>query len=379
LNNIYFYDNFSSSYNRFGNLVSERLLKLNKDIRVFYIHDNYDNGIVTIQRKDAKRLIAIDKNKVINFVRKYPPHCFLSFSFRIPDVYWTLFFNNLLIPTYQVQHGLYVDNYKRSVGFLLLEIKRVFSYLHYLIRISKLVENKRQTLGSLIKKDIDISIVNSEIDKKIRSKNVIVWGEYWKSWFKNQLGYTDSTLFHICGSFDFALLNSPDNLIENDESSITYICQTLVEDGRLNKKYFEVFILNLINLIERSEQNVYIKYHPRSDKSLYERLGGYKNVVFTTKYPLSTVYIGHYSSLLTVGSHMNKDIIFIEFPSHPTPSAFQHMTKNIIQYNHTINVLDLLKNDIDPNYYYEYREDPHGEIARILTSDILRAENSLTP
>jgi hypothetical protein len=368
--NIYFYDNFSSSYNRFGNPVTERLLKLNKDIRVFYIHDNYDNGIVTIQRQDANRLITIDKNEVITFVRKYPPHCFLSFSFRIPDVYWTLFFNNLLIPTYQVQHGLYVNNYKRSMAFLLLEIKRVFSYLHYLTRISKLVENKRQTLGSLIKKDVKIPIANSEIDEKIRSKNLIVWGEYWMTWFKNEHGYTDSTLFHICGSFDFALLNSPDNLIENDKSSITYICQTLVEDGRLNVKYFEVFISNLADLIERSKQTVYIKYHPRSDKNLYARLRGYKNVVFTTKYPFSKVYIGHYSSLLTVGSHMKKDIIFVEFPSHPTPPAFQHMTKNIIQYTDSIKVVDLVKNNFDPNYYYEYMEDPFGEIARILIAEL---------
>ena len=368
--NIYFYDNFSSSYNRFGNPVTERLLKLNKNIRVFYIHDNYDNGIVTIQRKDAKRLIAIDKNEVTNYVRKHPPICFLSFSFRIPDVYWTLFFNNLSVPTYQVQHGLYVDNYKRSMTFLLVEIKRVFSYLHYLIRISKLVENQIQTLGSLIKKDVNISINNSEIDEKIRSKNLIIWGEYWKDWFKNQHGYTDSTLFHICGSFDFALLNSPDNLIEDDENSITYICQTLVEDGRLSEKYFEVFISNLSDLIERSDQTIYIKYHPRSDKRLYSNLGGYKNVVFTKKYPFSNVYIGHYSSLLTVGSHMRKDIIFVEFPGHPTPTAFQHMTKNIIQYNDTISMLDLKKNDIDPNYYYEYREDPFGEVARFITSDL---------
>ena len=368
--NIYFYDNFSSSYNRFGNPISERLLNLSNNIRVFYIHDNYDKGEVVILPKYTKRLLTIDSNKVIHYIKKYPPSCFLSFSFRIPDVYWTLFFNNLSIPTFQVQHGLYVDNYKRSVKFLLLEVKRVISYLHYLYSISKLVKNKKQTLGSLIKKDVNIPVENSEIDQNIRSKNLILWGSYWKSWFKDNYGYTNSTLYHICGSFDFNLLNLPDKLIKGNESSITYICQTLVEDGRLKRELFEVFMSNFIDLVEHIDQTIYIKYHPRSDRDLYSRLKGFKNVEFTEKYPFSQIYIGHYSSLLTLASHMKKDIIFVEFPGHPTPAAFQHMTKNIVSYSDSINVSSLKKNDIDPNYYYEYRQDPFGEIARYLIGEI---------
>lgn len=368
--NIYFYDNFSNSYNRFGNNITNRLLKNYTDVKVFYIHDNYDKGVVNIDENHPDRHTVIPASQVKEFVKKYKPASFLSFSYRIPDVYWTLFFNNLGVPTFQVQHGLYVDNYKRSASFVFKEIRRVFSYLCYLLKIAVQVRNRKDTLGSLINKDIRVSIDSLKIDSSIKSKNLIIWGEWWKEWFKETLGYNEQTKYHICGSFDFALLKEPEKLDRSDKDSITYVCQTLVEDGRLNPRYFSEFISVFESVVAKTEKRVFIKYHPRSDKSLYSGLEKYRNVTFTTLYPFSQLYIGHYSSLLTISSYMKKRIVLVEFPGHPTPKQFLHMTDEVIPHYQKIDINKTSNYSIDTEYYYKFLADPYLMISKTLGKNL---------
>ena len=64
------------------------------------------------------------------------------------------------------------------------------------------------------------------------------------------------------------MLESNKQIINQEkEDAVCYICQTLVEDGRLSKKDFDEFLLAMYNSLE-PEQALYLKLHPRSKHEL---------------------------------------------------------------------------------------------------------------
>jgi hypothetical protein len=169
----------------------------------------------------------------------------------------------------------------------------------------------------------------------------------------------------VCGGFDFELLNKQDKLINPERESVIYICQTLVEDGRLEPKMFESYLERLHRCAQNFEGDFYLKLHPRSDLSLYAKFQELDNVIITHKFPIGDIYISHYSTLLSVSVYLKKKILLVQFPGHDVPEAFEHMAKNVINYDEEINLNEIEGfTSIDTDYYYKYHEEPYGEIAK---------------
>lgn len=373
--NIYFYDNFSSSFNRFGNPISRNIIKENKNVNIIYIHDNYDRGQIELGNDLETNVLIVNSGKVLDVINTYPPDLFICFGqpTRIPDAYWTLYFNIISVPTYRVQHGLYIENYERDYSFFLKEIPRVVSYLKYLYKIIKICNFKINSARVLISSQVKFlnRTDSQQVDQRLGSNHVFVWGKYWENWFRNFPFYSNETNFYTCGSFDFKLLNDDTKLIKDNEDSVTYICQTLVEDGRLKLEYLNKFLNQLKKFAETIDGTLYLKLHPRSNESYYKSLSKLKNVEITTKFPISNLYISHYSTILTISALLKKEILLVKFPKHDIPKEFQHMTKNVISFDSPIEMEKLENNTgTDTEYYYSYVKDPHLFIAKKLLASL---------
>jgi len=221
----------------------------------------------------------------------------------------------------------------------------------------------------MVKKDISYEAKSKTIDEVTLSKNMILWGMHWKKWFADNLGYTDKTNYMVCGSFDFSILNS-DKLIDNDENSITYISQTIAEDGRIEIKYFEEFLDNLFKLANSINKTFYIKLHPRSNNLYYKRFEKLSNVIVTKDFPISNTYISHYSALLTVPVYLKKNIVLVEFPNHKIPEEYAYMSSNIIgHYDHISEENLKVDGSKDLSEFFEYHKDPFGRVAQFVTQE----------
>ena len=159
---------------------------------------------------------------------------------------------------------------------------------------------------------------------------VLVYGEFWKDYHFKNLGYSYEQQY-IVGAPDFTdipLLRE----VKTASKSICYIAQTLVEDGRLNRKKMLTFVDNLSHAIKENELNLYVRLHPRSDITLYKNLPD--NTVFTNKdFPKTEIYIGHYSSILSKATFLSNNIILVDFPGHEIPKYIETVSALSVEYN----------------------------------------------
>lgn len=373
MKNIYYYDNSAPPYEKLGNRISEMVVELKPDVNIFYIYDGYNKESVNLGDSYKNNVTILDSKKVFWNLRKYPADSFVCFGqpSRIPDAYWTLHFNKLNVPTIRVQHGLFIKEYIRTGGFFKSEVARSVYYGVYLILIflRSRFGLKKKTCFELINKQIKISNQeNVQVDNSIGSQYVITWGDYWKSWFQSYPYYNDDNKYLVCGGFDFELLDKPEKLIKPKRKSIIYICQTLIEDGRLEPEMFEAYLERLYKCAKDFDGDFYLKLHPRSDLDIYKEFQKLDNVIVTHKFPIGDIYISHYSTLLSVSVYLKKKVLLVKFPGHEIPEAFEHMAKNVINYEEEIILEDIEDfTSIDTDHFYKYHEDPYGEIAnRIL-------------
>ena len=85
-------------------------------------------------------------------------------------------------------------------------------------------------------------------------------------------------------------------------NNIYYICQTLVEDGRMDQSTFKKRVIYPLNEILKSVSNLSLCMHPRSNKSIYSDLLINKKIKidkFSYDYVNeSNIFLGHYSTII---------------------------------------------------------------------------------
>ena len=181
--------------------------------------------------------------------------------------------------------------------------------------------------------------------EKIRANRVFVFDDSWEEYYTLKYGYNKEQLIYI-GNPDLLLLKNVD--ISRKETSICYLCQSLVEDGRLEKDKYINFITKMVSFLP-SSQKLYIKLHPRSRMDNYLSIKENKNVVFTNDLPLCDFYIGHYTGLLATVKHISNNILIWLFPDHHTPKYFKKfgstVTNNYEELNNFMNGKIELKNN----------------------------------
>jgi len=374
--NIYLYEVHNQNFNRYVLEIVDRLIKLHANINVFLIKDVFINGPIKINSYCESQVSIISTKKLKKHVKLKRPNAFICFGYRIPDLYWTYFFKSKGAKTFQVQHGLYTNYFPKNILGYFSNLRRKLKYLYYFILLAIISRFNIKSLASILRKDFIFREFNAIINENLMSDHIFVWGEYWIKWYKQHLFYKSKKIkFSICGSFDLFLLKNKNNQIY-DEDSIAYICQTLVEDGRMTKKMFNEFLKNLEKFVLSNKIKLYIKIHPRSDLRLYRKIASHPSVELTKKIPITKRYIGHYSALLGICFRRDSAVLLVTFPGigHKIPTHFSDMASSIITYRDKIH-LDHFSNNTarigkDPSFYYLETADPYKKIAIEVINEI---------
>ena len=327
---------------------------------------------VTKMLPHNSQLIKIKKveyNELRKLFQEINPKCLLVMAQRIPDSVLIALANELGIQTFKFQHGLYIPFMKRKAKMFFKKIKKTYRFLLYTIVLAKTIKHP---IFSVVKKYFNIFIRGARITdyslplSKINANKVFVYGESWKEYHKDEFGYSKTQQI-IVGYPD--LINLPETKSTPKIDGVGYICQTLVEDGRMAREQMIEFIKVLAKSIGNSK--LYVILHPRSDMSIYQVLKDKDNVHFVKKdFPHCSKYIGHYSSLLAKAAYLTNDILLWKFNNHNEYPQYiinfaQCITADNKQLKEFIDSKNstYIKNDTLENYFFYDQENTYKKIA----------------
>ena len=325
----YFYDLNEVLIDRYPAKIANKIKELNpKSSFIFIYSEKYNDGEPEkIPNGSSSYYIPkLTKKILINLIENYPPHSLTTIAQRIPDMWVLSLFNHLNIETNIVQHGLWSDKLQR-ISFFSLLIQKFSKFLNY-FQYTKIIcsLNKipflytlKDLYDFLLKENKNIIETKYLDTEKIRANKVFAFDDSWEEYYTLKYGYDKEQLIYI-GNPDLLLLKNID--ISKKDTSICYLCQSLVEDGRLEKDNYIDFINKMVSFLP-SSQKLYFKLHPRSRMNNYSSIKENKNVVFTNDLPLCDFYIGHYTGLLATVKHISNNILIWLFSDHHTPEYFK--------------------------------------------------------
>lgn len=320
MKNIVFFDLNIIGISRYPLQIANEINKLSDRVFFYFLYEEDPSSRLSeilIKLPKNSKVIKIKKPNYIyikNLLVDINPISLLVMAQRIPDTAIISIANELNIDTYKFQHGLYIPFMKRSIGMFFSKIKKTFRYLKYSLVIAEAIkENKYKVLFDYI----DIFIKGKKLSSKllpydkINAQKVFVYGEYWKDYHIQEFMYRKEQQITV-GYPDLSQLDIIKKQFQ--ENAVCYICQSLVEDGRLSRDIMLEFMNILSNNI--GDKKLYLKLHPRSDISLYEIFKDNDNVVLTSDFPNCNKYIGHYSSLIAMSMYLTDSIFLWEFKNH---------------------------------------------------------------
>ena len=352
----YFYDLNEVLIDRYPSRIANKIRELDPNSSFIFIYSEKYNGDEPKKTPKGSKsyfIPSLNKKKLTKLIKKYPPYSLTTIAQRIPDMWVLSLFNSLKIKTNIVQHGLWSDKLERVSLFSLLiqKFSKFLNYLSYTKKISKLnnlpfLPILKDLYEFLLKENKTIIETRYLDTEKIRANRVFAFDDSWEEYYTLKYGYNKEQLIYI-GNPDLLLLKNVD--ISKKETSICYLCQSLVEDGRLEKDNYTNFITKMVSFLP-SSQKLYIKLHPRSRMDNYLSIKENKNVVFTNELPLCDFYIGHYTGLLATVKHISNNILIWLFSDHHTPEYFKKfgstVTNNYKELNNFMNGKIELKNDL---------------------------------
>lgn len=351
----YFYDLNEVLIDRYPAKIANKIKDLDSKSNFIFIYsEKYNDGEPEkIPNGSISYYIPkLSKEKIINLIENYPPHSLTTIAQRIPDMWMLSLFNHLNIKTNMVQHGLWSDKLQRIslLSLLIQKFSKFLSYFSYTKKISKLnnlpfLPILKDLYEFLLKENKTIVETRYLDTEKIRANRVFAFDDSWEEYYTLKYGYNKKQLIYI-GNPDLLLLKNID--ISKKETSICYLCQSLVEDGRLEKDKYVSFITKMVSFLPPS-QKLYIKLHPRSRMDNYLSIKETKNVIFTNDLPICDFYIGHYTGLLATVKHISNNILIWLFTDNHTPEYFKKfgsiVTNNFHELNNFMNGKIECKND----------------------------------
>ena len=372
----YFYD----LIDRYPAKIANKIRELDPNSSFIFIYsEKYNEDVPKKTPKGSKSYFipSLSKRVIMKLIKNYPPYSFTTIAQRIPDMWMLSLFNHFNIKTNILQHGLWSDKLVRISLFSLLiqKFSKFVHYISYTLKISKL--NNLPLLPILYdlyefllkenKTIIETKYLNSE---KIRANIVFAFDETWEHYYTKKYGYNKEQLIYV-GNPDLLLLKNVD--LSKKEASICYLCQSLVEDGRLEKDNYMYFLSKMVSFLP-SSQKLYIKLHPRSRMNNYLSIKDKENVIFTNDLPVCDFYIGHYTGLLATAKYISNNILIWLFSDHHTPEYFKKfgstVTNNYKELNNFMNGKIEAKNNLDQFSTTNFQNfDPINKIATNLLVD----------
>ena len=304
-----------------SNIANEMVKHFGENIEFYFLYEEDPNKKLKEVKKSLPKNSHLIKIKTVKYqylktlLQEINPKSLVVMAQRIPDNAIVAIANELGIKTFKFQHGLYIPHMKRNIALFIEKIRKTIRYMQYALVVA---EATRLPKIKALKDYIDVFIKGKNITKtslpldKINAKKVFVYGEYWKQYHKEHYGYSIDQQI-VVGYPDLMILEEIKK--KPQEDAICYICQTLVEDGRLSREQMLQFIDILSDAIE--DKKLYIKLHPRSDMSLYKKLQNKSNIIFLKNdFPYCKKYIGHYSSMLAIAMYLTDEVFLWKFEDH---------------------------------------------------------------
>lgn len=288
-----------------------------------------------------KKVSTVTRCALIMLLSRYNLKVLTVMAQRIPDTAFVLAAKELGVHTVMYQHGLYIPFIKRENSLFVNQIRKVFRFICYINAVSALInKNFFITLFNYIQVFLSgKNIKNTTLPYgKLNVERVLVYGNYWKQYHKDVFGYCIEQQ-NVVGYPELkSLTNDKENIAA---PGVCYIAQTLVEDGRLDREILIDFLERLALSCENSKQALTIKLHPRSDLEIYKCLQG--DIVFEmARFPISDIYIGHYSSLVAKAAFVTNNILLIDFPGHNIPEYIKSIASDRLFYNEVDKITDVL-------------------------------------
>ncbi len=313
-----------SSLDKFPLKIHNELTARDPNFTSVFIYDDEDCSLSVVKKKIPSNVELIKVKKVNhkyikNLISEQNIDFLTVFAQRIPDSTFVAISNKLRIPSIMFQHGLYIPFMKREPSLFLLKIKKTFRYIKYIYSTSCILKKNFFWMFYLYFKNQIIGVEFKKLNfpsKETNCKLVLVYGQHWVEYHKRIFSYKEHDI-KIIGVPDFLDIKKQINE-HNFDNSVTYIAQTLVEDGRLSLKLLDYFLENLLRSTYENNLSLKILLHPRSNLSFYEKFKD-KCEFVKGKIPSTSIFIGHYSSLLAKAAFFSPKLILVNFPKHQIP------------------------------------------------------------
>lgn len=317
---LIFFENNKSSWSRFPKMIFEKIDGY--DSTFIY---NHEDSTSDIDFFSSSFCYKGDLKSITENLKSHEEIIVILFAFRPIDLFFLTHLKQEMpgCKSVMIQHGVYSDKLQRDTifSFLIKTYSRVLSYLSTFL-FSKSFSLKNKIL--LINEIFFVFVLNNRKfnDSKLKNiltlpENCLVYEEKWIKYF-NENYYEDlHPKYDIIPPKDIELLNS-DKIIDID--SVVIIAQSLVEDGRYDRKKlikeFELIISKI-----PSKFRIYIKRHPRGDDSIYSNFS--REVILTNKLVIAKYVISGYSSLMQLYSdYIESNVFSWKFKNHHNPSFF---------------------------------------------------------
>ena len=311
---ILFFERTLADLKKFAFKISKELKQIDGTLKIGSVavempgKDDANEIDCFIPRKDIKNIDIFLKEKGVKMM--------IFTQTRIPDMEFILHCKKLGIKTIMLQEGVMFDGMNindvsvANAFAILRYLPKVVEYFHILWNMCKYDKTSFAIVVwhfLVLRKNVTLTIAK-EFSEHLICDYIFTMGEYWDDYYITKHGYKKDQI-RLIGDHDLDGFK-PTN---KNEEAICYIANVLVEDGTVKKKDFDVFLNAFADSVDEKTK-IYIKLHPRSDKSLYDLLRGY-NVTFIVNgaLPSVNVYVGHRSALLGRALYESDSLIIWRF------------------------------------------------------------------
>lgn len=274
------------------------------------------------------RLVCSSWWRVSNFIKFFKENNVTTIVIsgqRPADLRVLIAANSLSIKVIYKMHGLYIPYMKRGLAFYFIKLSKTFRTLFYLIDIAVFTKKLNISFG-MAKSFIFGAPRRSWAGEKMLSFEYgLIWSKYWKSWHEEHWAMNPNSGWIVLGNPDTEKFK----MVDVNEFDIVYIYQTLVEDGRIDANIMNKFYNALSDLAKVTGKSVHVKWHPRGDPEVLERLTKFGFLIHTDM-PKGHLYIGHYSSLLGLVPMVGGHVVVFELEGHPTPISIKKISNELV-------------------------------------------------
>lgn len=345
--NIIFLDYELSGFDRYAKEICEYLRELINDIHIYGVYVK-GGGICEYDCFDEIVSLTDYKMDISRVFNQYNPDAVVTFAHRFVDYAFVIESKKINIKVFNFQHGVYMSDTVISrfeantvLSVLRNKFEKAKIYLDCIYQMNKksIVKTLGLCLQMIFGKDM-YRTIHDRFGNLSNSDTSFIYGDYWKTYYKEHY-YEFSDEFYVVGypELEKSTANVSRDLFKNKDLPIMcYLAQTYVEDGIVSFTELSEFLKGLISLSEKC--NIIIKFHPRSNKKLYEGVTDNKNICIWSEkdFPKADMYIGHNSTTIARAMYITDKTLI--YPLSGDNNLFlkyaKYIASNIKELNETI-------------------------------------------